>query len=75
MWLGGTADVPFATVATAMVGVHAVIGIGEAVITALAVASIVLAVPARRQSALVPAERAHERGQPWRARRDVQVHT
>ncbi len=43
--VGGTADVPFATVATAMVGVHAVIGIGEAVITALAVASIVLTRP------------------------------
>ena len=32
--IGGTADVPFSTVATAMVGVHTVIGIGEAVITA-----------------------------------------
>ena len=43
--LGGTADVPFSTVASAMVGVHVVIGIGEAVITALAVSSIVLTRP------------------------------
>ena len=43
--LGGNADVPFSTVATAMVGVHVVIGIGEALITALAVASIVLTRP------------------------------
>ncbi|MGA8979174.1 MAG: energy-coupling factor ABC transporter permease [Pedococcus sp.] len=43
--LGGNADVPFATVATAMVGVHVVIGLGEAAITAMAVASIVLTRP------------------------------
>ena len=43
--IGGTADVPFSTVATAMVGVHTVIGIGEAVITALAVSSIVAVRP------------------------------
>lgn len=43
--IGGTADVPFATVASAMVGVHLVIGVGEAVITGLAVSSIVLTRP------------------------------
>ena len=43
--LGGTAGVPFSTVVSAMVGVHVVIGIGEAVITALAVSSIVLTRP------------------------------
>lgn len=43
--LGGNADVPFSTVASAMVGVHVVIGVGEAVITALAVSSIVLTRP------------------------------
>ena len=43
--LGGNADVPFATVATAMVGVHVVIGLGEAAITGMAVASIVLTRP------------------------------
>jgi cobalt/nickel transport system permease protein len=43
--IGGPADVPFSTVATAMVGVHSVIGIGEAVITALAVSSIVAVRP------------------------------
>ena len=35
--LGGTADIPLGTLAAAMVGVHVLIGIGEAVITALAV--------------------------------------
>ena len=39
--IGGNVDVPFSTVATAMVGVHTLIGIGEAVITGLAVLSIV----------------------------------
>ena len=43
--LGGTVDVPFATVATTMVGVHTLIGIGEAVITALAVLSVVAVRP------------------------------
>ena len=43
--VGGAADVPFSTVATAMVGVHSVIGIGEAAITALALSSIVAVRP------------------------------
>ena len=43
--VGGTVHVPFATVATTMVGIHTVIGIGEAVITALAVLSIVAVRP------------------------------
>jgi cobalt/nickel transport system permease protein len=41
----GGADVPFRTVATAMVGVHSVIGLGEAAITALVVSSIVAVRP------------------------------
>ena len=41
----GVAEVPFPTVVTAMVGVHGVIGIGEAAITALAVSSIVAVRP------------------------------
>lgn len=41
----GNDHVPFSTVAIAMVGVHLLIGIGEAVITAMAVASIVLTRP------------------------------
>jgi cobalt/nickel transport system permease protein len=43
--VGGNADVPFSTVATAMVGVHSIIGLGEAAITALAVSSIVAVRP------------------------------
>ena len=43
--IGGNADVPFSTVATAMVGVHSIIGLGEAAITALAVSSIVAVRP------------------------------
>jgi cobalt/nickel transport system permease protein len=43
--LGGTTHVPFGTVVAAMVGVHVVIGLGEAVITALAVGSIVAVRP------------------------------
>lgn len=43
--VGGAVDVPFDTVATAMVGVHTVIGFGEALITALAVLSIVAVRP------------------------------
>jgi cobalt/nickel transport system permease protein len=39
--LGGTADVPISTVATAMVGVHVLIGIGEALITALTIGAVV----------------------------------
>jgi cobalt/nickel transport system permease protein len=45
-WLvGATAAVPFDRVFTAMVGVHAVIGIGEGVITALTVAAVLAARP------------------------------
>ncbi|MCL8025591.1 energy-coupling factor ABC transporter permease [Nocardioides bruguierae] len=39
--IGGNADIDLSALATAMVGVHLLIGIGEAVITYLAVASIV----------------------------------
>ncbi len=38
--VGGAVSIPFGTVASAMVGVHLVIGLGEAAITALAVGSI-----------------------------------
>lgn len=38
--VGGRADVPLAKVAAAMVGVHVLIGIGEAVITALTVGAV-----------------------------------
>ena len=43
--IGGATPLPFQTVATAMVGVHAVIGLGEAAITGLAVLSIVAVRP------------------------------
>ncbi len=43
--LGGTTDVSLGAVATAMVGVHVLIGIGEAVITAMTVGSIVAVRP------------------------------
>ena len=62
--LGGNADVPFTTVASAMVGVHVVIGIGEAVITALAVSSIVLTRPDLVHGA-----------RPLLARRDLTIRT
>lgn len=39
--LGGTTDVPLASVTIAMVGVHILIGLGEAVITAVTVGSII----------------------------------
>ncbi|WP_037559584.1 energy-coupling factor ABC transporter permease [Spirillospora albida] len=38
--LGGTADVPIGGLATAMLGVHVLIGIGEALITAVTVSSV-----------------------------------
>jgi cobalt/nickel transport system permease protein len=38
--VGGTVDIPLGSLTAAMVGVHLLIGIGEAVITLLAVASI-----------------------------------
>ena len=43
--IGGTADLSLDHLATAMVGVHVLIGIGEGVITALAVGSIVAVRP------------------------------
>ena len=43
--LGGTVALPFETVLTAMVGWHLLIGIGEAVITALIVSSVVATRP------------------------------
>jgi cobalt/nickel transport system permease protein len=43
--VGGTADLSLSHLATAMVGVHLVIGLGEGAITALAVASIVAVRP------------------------------
>lgn len=43
--LGGVADVPVATVATAMLSVHVLIGIGEAAITAAAVGSVLAVRP------------------------------
>lgn len=43
--VGGTADIPLDTLVTAMVGVHVLIGIGEGIITGLAVASIVAVRP------------------------------
>ena len=43
--IGGTASVPIGTVLAAMVGVHVLIGLGEAVITALTVASVLAVRP------------------------------
>ncbi|MGA5322673.1 energy-coupling factor ABC transporter permease [Streptomyces seoulensis] len=43
--IGGTTDVSIAKVATAMIGVHVLIGIGEAVITSLTVAAVVAVRP------------------------------
>ncbi len=43
--IGGTTDVPIGTVATAMIGVHVPIGIGEALITTATVASILAVRP------------------------------
>lgn len=43
--LGGTTDLSLGTVATAMVGVHSMIGVGEAAITGLTVASILAVRP------------------------------
>lgn len=43
--VGGTTDVPLAQVTTALVGVHIVIGIGEACITALTVGSVLATRP------------------------------
>ncbi|CAN5118113.1 hypothetical protein BH09ACT12_BH09ACT12_19560 [soil metagenome] len=43
--VGGTADIPLGSLAGAMVGVHVLIGIGEAVITFLAVGAIIAVRP------------------------------
>ncbi|MBF4160104.1 energy-coupling factor ABC transporter permease [Nocardioides acrostichi] len=43
--VGGTADIPLDKLAAAMVGVHLLIGIGEGIITALAVGSIIAVRP------------------------------
>jgi cobalt/nickel transport system permease protein len=43
--LGGTADIPFATLMSAMLGWHVLIGVGEAVITALTVSSVLAVRP------------------------------
>ncbi|MFI1824942.1 energy-coupling factor ABC transporter permease [Streptomyces sp. NPDC020412] len=43
--VGGTTDVPIDTVLTAMVGVHALIGIGEAAITTLTVGAVLAVRP------------------------------
>ncbi|GGV38903.1 energy-coupling factor ABC transporter permease [Streptomyces spectabilis] len=43
--VGGTTDVPIGKVATAMIGVHVLIGIGEAAITALTVGAVVAVRP------------------------------
>ncbi|WNF27553.1 energy-coupling factor ABC transporter permease [Streptomyces sp. C11-1] len=44
-WIGGTTDIPIGTVFTAMIGVHVLIGIGEAVITALTVGAVLAVRP------------------------------
>lgn len=44
-WIGGTTDIPIGKVFTAMVGVHTLIGIGEAVITALTVGAVLAVRP------------------------------
>ena len=43
--VGGTTDVPLSTLATAMVSVHVVIGLGEAVVTAFTVSSVLAVRP------------------------------
>ncbi|MFD6417393.1 energy-coupling factor ABC transporter permease [Streptomyces sp. NPDC060194] len=43
--VGGTTDVPIGTVLTAMVGVHVLIGIGEALITAATVGAVIAVRP------------------------------
>ncbi|GHD95642.1 hypothetical protein GCM10010508_61170 [Streptomyces naganishii JCM 4654] len=43
--LGGTTDVAIGKVATAMIGVHVLIGVGEAVITALTVGAVIAVRP------------------------------
>lgn len=43
--VGGAVDIPLGTLVSAMVGVHLLIGIGEAIITALAVSAIIATRP------------------------------
>ncbi|MFI6691742.1 energy-coupling factor ABC transporter permease [Streptomyces sp. NPDC050433] len=43
--IGGTTDIPIGSVLTAMVGVHVLIGIGEAAITALTVGAVIAVRP------------------------------
>ena len=43
--VGGTADIPFGTLMTAMLGWHVLIGLGEAAITALTVSSVLAVRP------------------------------
>ncbi|MGB0100646.1 MAG: energy-coupling factor ABC transporter permease [Nocardioides sp.] len=43
--VGGTAEIPFDTLMTAMIGVHGLIGLGEGIITFLAVGAIVAVRP------------------------------
>jgi len=66
--VGGTADIPIGSLAAAMIGWHTLIGVGEAIITFLAVGSILAVRPdlvygarpilARRQRELVVKEAA-----------------
>ncbi|MFF9046823.1 energy-coupling factor ABC transporter permease [Streptomyces parvulus] len=44
-WIGGTTDIAIDKVATAMIGVHVLIGIGEAAITALTVGAVIAVRP------------------------------
>ncbi|SCE35964.1 cobalt/nickel transport system permease protein [Streptomyces sp. Termitarium-T10T-6] len=44
-WIGGTTDIPIGKVFTAMVGIHVLIGIGEAIITALTVGAVLAVRP------------------------------
>ncbi|WP_406096084.1 energy-coupling factor ABC transporter permease [Streptomyces sp. NBC_01013] len=44
-WIGGTTDIPIGKVFTAMVGVHLLIGLGEAAITALTVGAVIAVRP------------------------------
>jgi cobalt/nickel transport system permease protein len=43
--IGGTADIPFATVAGAMLGTHALIGIGEGLLTFLVISAVMTSRP------------------------------
>lgn len=43
--IGGATDLPFGTLLTSMIGVHLVIGIGEAIITALTVSAVLAVRP------------------------------